>query len=280
MAPITWLKRTRQMRLIVKRAVATLQTGSLRSIFRGSGLAFDEVRPYQPGDEVRTIDWNVTARMGQPYVKRFVEERELRLFFVLDVSGSLQTGSSLLMKRDVAAELMALLCIAGLRWGDSLGLVTFTKQVESYSPARRGIRHALKLIYQALYQEPAQHGTDLARALLFTAKMARRRSVVVVLSDFLDRNWRSALDRLVHRHDVYLLHLQDALDRSLPASGLVQLVDAESGQSLLVDTTHQVSHEVPPPSRPSQREHWIRIGTNGQHSQQLLQALGQLRQQR
>src|SRR5262245_58394936 len=132
MAQGSWLQRYRQLKLVIRRAVATLQAGAHRSIYKGAGLAFEEVRHYQPGDEVRSIDWNVTARMGHPYVKRFVEERELRILFLLDVSGSQQTGAGKYLKRDAAAEMIALLCLAGLRHGDSLGLALFTNQIESY----------------------------------------------------------------------------------------------------------------------------------------------------
>jgi uncharacterized protein (DUF58 family) len=275
MAQLSWLQRSRQLRLVVKRAVATLQTGSFRSIFKGSGLAFEEVRPYQPGDEVRSIDWNVTARMGQPYVKRYVEERELRILFVLDVSGSLRTGSALALKHDVAAELMALLSLAGLRYGDSMGLVLFSKQIEGYTPARRGLRHALKLVYQALYRDPAQQGTDIGQALKFTSRMAKRRSVIVILSDFLDQGYASWLHRLAARHDVYALHLQDPLDNAVPSVGLVHLVDSESGQTVLLDSRRTSLQENTLPSCPG--VNWIRIHTSGSHAKELLQALAQLR---
>lgn len=275
MAQLSWLQRSRQLRLVVKRAVATLQTGSFRSIFKGSGLAFEEVRQYQPGDEVRSIDWNVTARMGQPYVKRYVEERELRILFVLDVSGSLRTGSALALKHDVAAEVMALLSLAGLRYGDSMGLVLFSKQIESYAPARRGLRHALKLVYQALYRDPVQQGTDIAQALKFASRMAKRRSVIVILSDFLDQGYAPWLHRLAHRHDVYALHLQDRLDTEMPHVGLVQLTDSETGQTVMLDSEKTFATNNQTPS--NHEVNWIRISTSGDHARQLLQSLSQLR---
>ncbi len=275
MAQLSWLQRSRQLRLVVKRAVATLQTGSFRSIFKGSGLAFEEVRQYQTSDEVRSIDWNVTARMGQPFVKRYVEERELRILFVLDVSGSLRTGSALALKHDVAAELMALLSLAGLRYGDSMGLVLFSKQIESYTPARRGLRHALKLVYQALYRDPVQQGTDIAQALKFTSRMAKRRSVIVILSDFLDQGYVPWLHRLAHRHDVYALHLHDRLDTEMPDVGLVQLTDSETGQSVMIDSLVSTARNTLPPVNPG--VNWIRISTYGDHARQLLHSLTQLR---
>lgn len=269
----------RHLRLIVKRAVATLQTGSLPSIFKGSGLTFDEVRHYQPGDDVRAIDWNVTARMGQPFVKRFIEERELRILFVLDLSASLTTGMGRYVKHDVAAELMALLALAGLRYGDSLGLVTFTSQVESYLPPRRGMRHACKLIYQALYQQPEKTGTDIGKAVQFAARVSQRRSVIVVISDFLDQNWQSAMDRLAHRHDVYGLRIQDRLEEKLPGNSVLHLTDVETGQTLYLDAANTGSN-IAPQETSQPRVHWLNLSTDGRHAEKLVHGLSRLRLQR
>lgn len=279
MSKSSWLDRVRHLRLVVRRAVATLQAGSLHSIFKGAGLAFEEVRQYQPGDDVRTIDWNVTARLGQPYVKRFVEERELRIYFVLDLSGSQMIGSSHLHKRDVAAEVIALLSLAGLRQGDSLGLITFTSGIQKYLPPRRGVRHALRLIYESLYADPKQMGTDLVKALQFTSRIARRRSVVVILSDFLDRNWQGSLDRLAHRHDVYAIRTNAPLDEELPDAGLLALNDLETGLVRFVDSSQARTASLGIGLVPQKRKqlHWIPLGTQGNHVPQLLTALRQLR---
>ena len=274
-----WLQRVRRLRLVVRRAVATLQTGARLSVFKGSGLAFEEVRHYQPGDDVRAIDWNVTARMGHPYVKRFVEERELRIHFVLDISGSQQIGSAWHQKRDVAAETIALLSLAGLRQSDSLGLVTFTDQIESVLPPRKGMRHALRLIYQALYADAHKQRTNLAHALTFVSKTVHRRSVIIVLSDFLDNNWQASLDRLAHRHDVYAIRTSHSLDQELPASGLFTLHDAETGETRLYHARPQQAPIQPAP-RNKQPIHWINLKTDGQHVQVLLHSLQQLRRQR
>lgn len=259
--------------------MATLQAGSLQSIFKGAGLAFEEVRQYQPGDDVRTIDWNVTARLGQPYVKRFVEERELRIYFVLDLSGSQMIGSSHLHKRDVAAEVIALLSLAGLRQGDSLGLITFTSGIQKYLPPRRGVRHALRLIYESLYADPKQMGTDLNKALQFTSRIARRRSVVVILSDFLDQNWKGSLDRLAHRHDVYAIRTHAPLDEKLPDAGLLALNDLETGRVRFVDSSQARGNSAGIAIDYQKRKqlHWIPLGTQGNHVPQLLSALRQLR---
>lgn len=284
MAKISWLERFRHLRLVVRRAVATLQAGTLPSIFKGAGLAFEEVRHYQPGDDIRTIDWNVTARMGQPYVKRFVEERELRIHFVLDVSGSQQIGSMHYHKRDVAAEVVALLCLAGLRQGDSLGLVAFTQDIETYLPPRRGMHHALRLIYQALYTEPEKQKTNLAKALQFTGKMARRRSVVVILSDFLDENWQGELERLAYRHDVFAIATSDPLDVRLPVNGILALADAESGTTMIVESsckTDDVDNiTMMEKGKKSASVHWIRLTTDGSHAHALLNSLRTLRSRR
>jgi uncharacterized protein (DUF58 family) len=270
MTPAGWLKRSKHLRLIVRRAVATLQAGVFRSIFKGTGLAFEEVRQYEPGDDVRSIDWNVTARMGQPFVKRFVEERELRILFVLDLSGSQYCGSQYRLKHDMAAELMALLCLAGLRYGDSLGLVTFSNQIESYIPPRRGLRHALKLMHQALYLEPAEEGTSISKALQFTAKMSKRRSVIVVLSDFLDKGWEQSLAKLAHRHDVYVLQTGDPLDRLVPHMGLTQVMDAESGDRRLIDITRCSTFPAAGSHVADNVVRWIRFTTEGKHAETLL----------
>lgn len=279
MSKSNWLDRVRHLRLVVRRAVATLQAGALQSIFKGAGLAFEEVRQYQPGDDVRMIDWNVTARLGQPYLKRFVEERELRIYFVLDLSGSQMIGSSHLHKRDVAAEVIALLSLAGLRQGDSLGLITFTTGIQKYLPPRRGVRHALRLIYDSLYADPKQLGTDLNKALQFTSRIARRRSVVVILSDFLDQNWQGSLDRLAHRHDVYAIRTHAPLDDRLPETGLLALNDMETGEVRFVDSSHshQSSFSIANDQRKRKQLHWIPLSTQGNHVVQLLSALRQLR---
>jgi uncharacterized protein (DUF58 family) len=268
-----WLQRYRQLQLVVRRAVATLQAGAHRSIYKGSGLAFEEVRHYQPGDEVRSIDWNVTARMGHPYVKRFVEERELRILFLLDISGSQQTGSGKYLKRDAAAEMIALLCLAGLRHGDSMGLALFSDQIESYVPPGRGMRHVLRLIHQALYREPEHQKTDIAKGLLFANKVIRRRSVVVVFSDFLDQNWTAALERLAHRHEVIVVRAVDPLDTGVPSPGLFWLEDAETNRIALLDQRQGaaiLSADQNPSRLPCR---WLTIPTDGRHLEQLLLAL-------
>lgn len=278
MPPKNRLAPLRHLRLIVKKAVGTLQSGSLPSIFKGSGLTFDEVRHYQPGDDVRAIDWNVTARMGQPFVKRFVEERELRILFVLDLSASLTTGMDRFVKHDVAAELMALLALAGLRYGDSMGLVTFTSQIESYLAPRRGMRHACKLIYQALYQQPEQSETDIGKALQFAARVSQRRSAIVVLSDFLDQNWQNAMDRLAHRHDVYAMCIRDKLEENLPGAAVLHLTDAETGRTMYLDSAHT---EIGAASQDiaRYRVHWLSLSTDGSHAEKLVHSLSRLRLQ-
>jgi len=280
MSQVAWLQRYRQLKLVVRRAVATLQAGAHRSIYKGAGLAFEEVRHYQPGDEVRSIDWNVTARMGQPYVKRFVEERELRILFLLDVSGSQQTGSGRYLKRDAAAEMIALICLVGLRHGDSLGLALFTDHIESYFPPGRGMRHVLRLIHQALYREPERQQTDIARGLLFADKVTRRRSVVVVFSDFLDRGWTPALERLAHRHEVIVVRAADPLDAGVPIPGLFWLQDAETNRVALVDQRGHTEARVAEQNPSRVPCHWITVRTDGRHLEELLHGLQRMRAKR
>lgn len=272
MPSLSWIDRYRMVRLIVKRALATLQAGTHASTFKGVGLAFEEVRHYQPGDEVRTIDWNVTARMGQPFVKRFVEERELRILFLVDVSGSQQVGSGTHLKRDVAAEIIALLALAGLRHGDSLGLALFSDQIERYLAPARSLRHILRLIHLVLYQEPEHQRTDLAKAFDFARKVMRRHAVVVVLSDFLDQNWPPALERLAHRHDVIAIRTTGPLDMQMPRVGLVCLEDAETQQERLVDANDLIySAPIVKPRRGTYTS--VEVGSDGMHLEHLLKAM-------
>ncbi|HMP17803.1 MAG TPA: DUF58 domain-containing protein [Gemmatales bacterium] len=252
-----------------------MRAGHHWSKYHGAGLAFDEVRPYQPGDEVRNIDWNVTARMGQPYIKRYREERELHIIFILDISSSLKTGQAKVSKRDIAAQLLALLSVSGLHFGDSLGLILFGKNIESYLPPRRGLRHAMKLMHQALYQEPKLPGTSIAQALKFANHIIKKRSVVVVLSDFLDQHYETQLGKLTHRHEVYALQVRDPLDMGIPSTGLVNLVDSETGVAMLVDS-EEVRIETPVPVRNS-KVRWVSVNTWGNPAQQLMLSLAQQR---
>jgi uncharacterized protein (DUF58 family) len=232
----TVLRRSRLVLLKARRAVATLLGGAYRSVFKGVGLAFEEVRPYQPGDDIRAIDWNVTARMGHPFIKRFVEERELIVLLAVDLSRSLAFGTGQQEKREVAAELGAFLALVALRNNDRLGLVLFTDRVEHFLPPRKGPRHVLRLIHDVLCFPATGAGTSIAAALRYVQRVLRRRALVVLLSDFLDEGYDRLFKQVGRRHDVIAVRVHDPRERELPSVGFVRLQDAETGRVLTIDT--------------------------------------------
>ncbi len=210
--------------------------GQYQSVFKGRGMEFAEVRLYQPGDEVRTIDWNVTARTGVPHVKRYAEERELTVMLLVDASASTRFGSVRQLKSALAAELGALFAFSAITNNDKVGLVMFTDRIELAVPPRKGTRHVLRVIREVLSLKPAGRGTNLAAALEHLQMVSKRRSVVFVLSDFLDAGAERALRIAARRHDVIAVVLDDPRERELPDVGLVELEEAETGERYVVDT--------------------------------------------
>jgi uncharacterized protein (DUF58 family) len=211
--------------------------GAYHAVFKGRGMEFAEVREYEPGDDVRTIDWNVTARMGAPYVKKFVEERDLTLLLLVDVSGSNRFGSRFIVKRDFAAELTAVFAFSAVANHDRVGAVLFTDRIESYIAPDRGRDHALRIVRDVLALEPKGRGTDLAGALGFARRVLKRRGIVAVLSDFQAREYERPLGILRRRHDVIAVHLADPAENEVPDVGLVTLYDPETGERRVVDTS-------------------------------------------
>ena len=236
MIPHEVIRQIRRLQLKARRAVESLMGGEYHSVFKGSGIAFDEVREYQPGDDIRSIDWNVTARMGHPFVKRFIEERELTVMLLVDVSGSQQFGTLAQQKREVAAELAAVLAFSAVSNNDRVGLIQFTDQVERFVPPRKGTRHVLRLIRDVLFFQPVRRGTSLREGLDFLNRVLRRRVIVFLMSDFLDDNFERAYKRAGRRHDLVSVRITDPREEALPAVGLVQLEDCETGARRLVDT--------------------------------------------
>jgi uncharacterized protein (DUF58 family) len=210
--------------------------GAYHAVFKGRGMEFAEVREYTPGDEVRTIDWNVTARMGAPYVKKFVEERDLTLLILVDVSGSQAFGSRYLLKRDYAAEVAAVLAFSAVANHDRVGAVLFSDRIEKWVPPARGRDHALRIARDVLAVEPAGRGTDLTGALRFAQRVLKRRSIVAIVSDFQATGFERALGVLRRRHDVVALHLVDPREEEPPPAGLLSFVDPETGERLVADT--------------------------------------------
>jgi uncharacterized protein (DUF58 family) len=237
MRPSDLLRQVRRLHLRARRAVEDILGGEYHSVFKGLGLAFEEVREYQPGDDIRTIDWNVTARMGHPFVKRFVEERELTALLLVDGSASLEFGSGRQTKREVATELAALLALSAIRNNDKVGLLLFTDRVERFIPPRKGTRHVLRLLRELVGYQPCSPGTSLRQALETANRLLRRRAIVFLLSDFLDRDYEKSVQRTARRHDLVALWVRDPLEEELPAVGLLAVADAETGQQQLWDTS-------------------------------------------
>src|SRR3954470_19340083 len=236
MLPPDVVRQVRRLQLRSRRVVANLLGGEYQSVFQGAGLAFTDVRAYQPGDDVRAIDWNVTARMGQPFLKRYVEERELTVLFLVDASASLECGPRRQPMREVIAELAALLAFAALHNNDRVGLVHFTDRIEQVVPPRKGTRHAQRLLRDILFYRPAHRGTDLKAALDTLQRTQRRRAVVFLLSDFRAAGYERALRLAGRKHDLIAIAVRDLLDEELPDVGLLELQDAETGEQQLIDT--------------------------------------------
>jgi uncharacterized protein (DUF58 family) len=232
------LRQVRRLQLRARRAVEDPLGGAYRSVFKGSGIAFEEVREYQPGDDIRSIDWNVTARMGHPFIKRYVEERELTVILFIDASASLSFGTADQSKREVVAEIGALLTLCAAGNNDRIGLLLCTDRVEKFVPPRKGTRHALRVIRDLFVFRPEHAGTDLAAGLDFLNRVTRRRVLLFLFSDFLDEHYARALERTGHRHDVVAVVVSDPREHELPALGLLEVQDAETGEPLLVDTSN------------------------------------------
>jgi uncharacterized protein (DUF58 family) len=237
-------RRLRRLEIRTRRLVDESLAGAYHSVFKGRGMDFDEVREYSPGDEVRTIDWNVTARAGRPFVKKFTEERELTIFLLVDVSASGNFGSAATTKRDLAGELASVLAFSAIRNSDKVGLLLHTDRVERYVPPNKGRRHVLRVVRDVLYHEPAGLGTDLAAALDTVNQLLHRRAIVFLISDFESAGdpelARAALRRAMRqtnrRHDLIAVRIEDPRERELPNVGIVALEDAETGEVVELDT--------------------------------------------
>ena len=231
------LRRVRELEIRTRRAVRDILAGQYSSVFRGQGIEFSEVRAYAPGDDVRTIDWNVTARFGHPFVKRFVEERELTVMLLLDGSASGAFGSGRAWKSERAAEAAALLAAAAIRNNDKVGLVVFTDRVEKYLRPEKGRSHVLRVIREALFFRPQGTRTRIASALEHVSNVQKRRAVVFLISDFIDSGYDDLLAATARRHDLVVVSMTDPRELELPKAGLVTLEDAETGQIRVIDTS-------------------------------------------
>lgn len=231
------LRQVKLVELRTRRLVNSLFSGEYRSIFKGQGMEFAEVREYQPGDEVRSIDWNVTARMRRPFVKRYIEERELTLMLAVDISGSERFGTVRRFKSELATELAAVLTMSAVRNNDRVGALLFTDRVEHFVPPRKGRRHALRILRDVLVHEPKGTGTDTPLALDFLRGLLKQHAIIFLISDLQDPGLERSLKLLGQRHDLVVATLDDPSETTLPDIGMARFVDPESGETLDVDTS-------------------------------------------
>ena len=233
------LKKIRTLEIKTRGLVETAFAGDYHSVFKGRGMNLEDVREYQPGDEIRSIDWNVTARMGSAFVKKFTEERELTVMLVVDVSASGNFGSTTQSKRELAAEVACLLAFSAIRNNDKVGLILFTDGVELFIPPKKGRSHTLRLIREILFFQPRGRGTDPALALDYLNKIVTRRAVVFFISDFQTPDFSRALAVSGRRHDFVAIHIHDEREKLLPNIGIIMLEDAETGEQLEINTSER-----------------------------------------
>ncbi len=236
----------RQVKLIELRTrglVNTLFSGEYQAVFKGQGMEFAEVREYAPGDEYRTIDWNVSARMGHPYVKKYTEERELTVMFAVDLSGSEQFGTRGRFKAELAAEVAAVLAMAAIKNNDRVGLLSFTDRIEEFVPPKKGRRHALRLIRDLLAFKPSGVGTDLSVALDYLGRILRHRAIVFLISDFIDDDFEKSLKVISRRHDIVAVTVSDPSELAIPDVGYLELIDAETDNRVVLDSGNRFVRE-------------------------------------
>lgn len=243
MIPKEILKQVKHIEIRATRLVNDLFGGEYESVFKGRGMEFSEVREYVPGDDIRTIDWNVTARSQHPFVKKFVEERELTVVFVVDGSRSLQFGSSEKTKATVAAEIAGLLAFSAVKNNDKVGLLISTDQIEKFVPPRKGRSHVLRVVREILYFKPSAKKTNLRLALEHLYRILTRSAVIFVISDFMDSGYEKALKILHQKHDLIAIQITDEREQTLPNCGWMELQDAETGEMALVNTSDQKFRE-------------------------------------
>ena len=247
-------KKARKIEIAARRLVDEQLAGQYHSVFKGRGLIFSDVRPYYAGDDIRTIDWNITARMNFPHVKQFVEERDRTVNLMIDMSASGYFGSRGVSKRDLAAELAAVVAFSAIKNNDRVGLYIVTDKVERFVPPKKGRRHVLRVIGEILAFEPTSRGTDIAEGLDLLGKIARRRSVVFLVSDFLSEGWESAMRIARQRHEVVPVVVGDPLEAALPNVGLLALEDLETGEIVEIDTSGTAGQQFQARARAQARE--------------------------
>ncbi len=240
MIPKEILKNIRRIQITTSRMVTDVFAGQYQSVFKGKGMEFEEVREYQPGDEIRSIDWNVTARMAAPYIKKFVEERELTVMLILDMSPSSFFGTRNQLKMRLAAEVCSVLAFSAIKNNDKVGFIAFTDKIEKFIPARKGLRHVLRIISEALYFKPKGRKTDINSALEYLNKVTTRKTVTFIISDFYAPDFKKMLAVSNKRHDIVAITVTDPRELEFSDAGIVKLEDLESGRTFMVDTSDAV----------------------------------------
>jgi uncharacterized protein (DUF58 family) len=244
MIPREILRKVRRIEITTRGLVNEVFSGEYHSVFKGRGMDFAEVREYQYGDDIRSIDWNVSARQGHPYVKVFEEERELTVMLVVDVSASGDFGSRERLKGEVAVEICALLAFSAIKNNDKVGLLIFSDRIEKFVPPRKGRRHVLRVLRELLYHQPEGRRTDIAGALEYLTRVLKRRSVVFLVSDFLGEGYRKAMSVTGRRHDLVAIQMEDRREEDLPRLGLMEFQDAETGEHFVVNTSDRRFQEA------------------------------------
>ena len=247
MIPREVLQKIHRIHITTSRMVTDVFAGHYHSVFKGRGMEFSEVREYQPGDDIRSIDWNVTARNNKPFVKKFMEERELTIMLLLDISRSSCFGTVNSLKSQLAAELSSVLAMSAIKNNDRIGLIAFSDRIEKFVPPKKGLSHVLRIIREALYFNPEGRGTDIPLALEYLRRVAHRKTVTFIISDFYAREYRKPLSIANRMHDIIALTITDPREIDLPEIGIINLEDAETGETFLFDTS----------SRRSRREYHI-----------------------
>ncbi len=237
MLPKEIVRQIRRIQIATNRLVDESLAGEYHSVFKGRGMEFDEVREYQHGDDVRTIDWNVTSRAGRPFVKRYVEERELTVMLLIDASASGAFGSAVKMKSEIAAEISALLAFSAIKNNDRVGAILFTDRVEKFIPPRRGVSHVLRVVREVLFYKPENCGTRIEKAIERLNLVVKKRSVVFLISDLMDQGFEQALKTAHRRHDIVVIQIVDPREKKIPKVGILELRDAETGEIASVDTS-------------------------------------------
>jgi uncharacterized protein (DUF58 family) len=238
------LKKVRKIEIKTRGLTNQIFSGEYHSAFKGKGMAFSEVREYQPGDPTRLIDWNVTARFNHPYVKVFEEERELTVILIVDVSGSQQFGTKSQFKNELVTELCAVLSFSAIQNNDKTGIIFFSDQIEKFIPAKKGKSHILRIIRELIEFTPKHKGTDLSSALRFFTNAIKKRSIAFVISDFANTDFEDALKVAARKHDVVAIRVADRHEKTLPDVGMIKFMDNETGKSILVDTSDANNRKV------------------------------------